>query len=53
MKTIYDKPGVNISNIVSVCFPKGVPKRVNPAMTIKMVTARRKGDPQLSVEGKG
>ena len=33
-------------------FPRGGPKRVNLAMTMKTVTARRNGDPQLSVEGK-
>ena len=43
--------GVNISSIVPV-FP-GHPKKTDPAMAANTVTARRKGDPQLSVEGKG
>ena len=39
------------SNIMPVSQGGGQ-KRGNPAMTTKTVTARRKGDPQLSVEGK-
>ena len=32
-------------------FPEGVQQKGNPTMTTSTVTARRKGDPQHSVEG--